>query len=123
MIRVGSSRIDGGGGLTGVAKVFVDRRVWMLAVERTSDVHARDTLFNSFFLGSRKFAGSARSLGGRNWEIYSRSMVGGIELWGGSCRSLFLIAGSVNQVIKFILCHWLEENFFCFLLFLLFNSV
>ena len=37
----------------------MDRRVWMLAVERTSDVHVRDTLhflFNSFFLGSRKFA-------------------------------------------------------------------
>jgi hypothetical protein len=37
----------------------VDRRVWMLAVERTSDVHVRDTLhffFNSLFLGSRKFA-------------------------------------------------------------------
>ena len=101
--------------------------MWMLTVERTSDVHVRDTYYISililFFLGSRKFAGSARSLGGRNGEIYFRSMVGGIELWGGSCRSLFLIAGFVNQVIKFILCHWLEENFFCFLLFLLFNSV
>jgi hypothetical protein len=36
----------------GVAKGFVDRRVWMLPVERTSDVHVRDTLpffFNAFF--------------------------------------------------------------------------